>query len=161
MKILLAIDDSPFSDAAIQTVIRQFRPDGAEVRVFHAVDWINALPMAFGFGEGPTYAKDIASSRDKSVQESELLVARAAQQLQAAGFRTNTRIAEGDPRRAILDCAREWQPDLIVMGAHGRKGLSRFLLGSVSKTIMGHAGCSVEIVRVPASMAGKNVAGRS
>ena len=160
MKILLAIDESAFSDAAIQTVIRQSRPESAEVRVFHAVEWIDALPMSLRFGEGPTYDKDIVSLRDKSFQEGEQLVARAAQQLQTAGFRTSTTVVDGDPRHTILDCATEWLPDLIVMGSHGRKGLDRFLLGSVSETIMRHAACSVEIVRVPSSTAGKTLAGQ-
>ena len=160
MKILLAVDESAFSDAAIQMVSRQFRPDSAEVRVFHSVEWINALPMSFRFGEGPTYDKDVVSLRDTAFQEGEQLVARAAERLQAAGFRTATTIADGDPRHTILDCATEWQPDLIVMGSHGRRNLDRFLLGSVSETVMRHAACSVEIVRVLSSTASQNPAGR-
>jgi nucleotide-binding universal stress UspA family protein len=153
MKILLAIDESVFSEAAIQAVIGQFRPDKVEVRVFHAVEWRAALPMSFEFGEGPTCVDDVHAVRDKSLRDGDTLVGRVAQQLQAAGFRTNTTMVEGDPRHAILDCATDWQPDLIVMGAHGRKGLERFLIGSVSEAIMRHAACSVEIVRVPAAAA--------
>jgi nucleotide-binding universal stress UspA family protein len=153
MKILLAIDESVFSEAAIQTVISQFRPDNVEVRVFHAVEWTTALPMSFAFGEGPTYVDDVHAARDKSLRDGDRLVGRVAQQLQTAGFRTNTTILEGDPRHAILDCATEWQPDLIVMGAHGRKGVERFLLGSVSEAITRHAACSVEIVRMPVAAA--------
>jgi nucleotide-binding universal stress UspA family protein len=49
----------------------------------------------------------------------------------------------------ILDTAAKWHADLIVIGSHGRKGLDRFLLGSVSEAVARHAPCSVQIVRVP------------
>jgi len=160
MKILLAIDDSKFSEAATQMVAKQFRPDGTDVCVFHAVDSIGALPMSFCFGEGPRYEKDIDSWRDKLLREGEHLAARAAEQIRAAGFTVGTKIADGDPRHTILDYAREWQPDVIVMGSHGRGNLDRFLLGSVAETIARHTGCSVEIVRVPSPAAGRNVAKR-
>jgi len=151
MKILLAIDDSTYAEAATQMVARQFRPDGTEVCVFHAVDSIGALPMSFCFGEGPTYEQDITSWRDKCLREGERLAARSAEQIRAAGFIVNTKIADGDARHSILDCAKEWQPDLIVMGSHGRGNVERFLLGSVTETVARHAACSVAIVRVPPS----------
>ena len=159
MKILLAIDDSRFSEAATQMVAGQFWPDGADVCVFHAVDAIGDLPMSFCFGEGPTYEKDIDAWRDKRLRAGEQLAARAAEQIRAAGFTVSTKVADGDPRHAILDCAREWQPDLIVMGSHGKGNLDRFLLGSVSDAIAHHAACSVEIVRVPCPE-GRNAATR-
>jgi len=55
----------------------------------------------------------------------------------------------GDPRIAILDAAASWQSDLIVLGSHGRSGLDRLLLGSVSEAVAAHATCSVQIVRSP------------
>jgi len=159
MKILLAIDDSKYSEAATQMVARQFRPDATEVCVFHAVDSIGALPMSFCFGEGPTYEKDVSSWRDKRLREGDQLAARCAEQIRAAGLTVSTRIADGDARHAILDCAKEWQPDLIVMGSHGRGNVDRFILGSVSDTVARHAACSVAIIRVPSPAAGRHLAG--
>jgi nucleotide-binding universal stress UspA family protein len=117
------------------------------VRVLHADDWPNRLPTSMAFAEGPTAASDILEVREQRRREGEALVARAGQQLQAAGFQTSTIVREGDPRHAILDVAAEWDPDLIVLGSHGRKGLDRFLLGSVSESVVRHAPCSVEVVR--------------
>jgi nucleotide-binding universal stress UspA family protein len=74
------------------------------------------------------------------------LLESAADQLRQAGFTTAASLREGDPRQAILECAKEWHTDLIVLGSHGRKGLDR-LLGSVSDSVARHAPCSVEIVR--------------
>jgi nucleotide-binding universal stress UspA family protein len=51
----------------------------------------------------------------------------------------------------IVDRAAEWHADLIVLGSHGRHGLDRFLIGSVSEYVARHAPCSVEIVRMPAN----------
>ena len=47
----------------------------------------------------------------------------------------------------ILDVAEEWGADLIVVGSHGYRALKRFLLGSVSHSVVSHAKCSVEVVR--------------
>ncbi|MGZ4896245.1 MAG: universal stress protein [Candidatus Angelobacter sp.] len=47
-----------------------------------------------------------------------------------------------------MEYADEWRPDLIMVGSHGRRGLDRFLLGSVSDAVARHAHCSVWIVRI-------------
>jgi nucleotide-binding universal stress UspA family protein len=56
-------------------------------------------------------------------------------------------LIEGDPKSQILDVAKEWKADMIVVGSHGRTGLNRFLMGSVSQGVVNHAHCSVEVVR--------------
>jgi nucleotide-binding universal stress UspA family protein len=54
------------------------------------------------------------------------------------------------PQTIVLNEAAEWGADLIVVGSHGRHGVDRFLLGSVSESIAMHARCSVEVIRKPA-----------
>lgn len=147
MKILLAVDGSEYSQAATRAVIAQFPRERTEVRVVHADDWPNRLPTSLAFAEGPTAASDVLELRDERRRQGEELVSRAAQQLQAAGFQTSTAVRDGDARHAILDAAAEWGSDVIVLGSHGRRGMDRFLLGSVSESVVRHAPCSVEIVR--------------
>jgi nucleotide-binding universal stress UspA family protein len=53
----------------------------------------------------------------------------------------------GEPRAVILDTAKTWGANLIVLGSHGRRGMDRFLLGSVSEAVAIHAHCSVEVIR--------------
>jgi nucleotide-binding universal stress UspA family protein len=77
------------------------------------------------------------------------LVARAGQTLREKNFKVMTAIDEGNPKVVIIDSAAEWHADLIVVGSHGRKGLGRFFMGSVSEAVARHAPCSVQIVRVP------------
>lgn len=62
------------------------------------------------------------------------------------GVTTEFTQTPGTPGRAICDLARTWDADLVIVGSHGRKGLSEMLLGSVSNYVMHHAPCSVLVV---------------
>ncbi len=141
MKLLLAVDDSKFSEAAIQAVITRHKVPGLEVRVLHAAE----APMLF---EAPEMAEYIPP--EESAADAEAIVSKAAATLRSAGIHAATAVVEGDPKSVILDDAKSWGADLIVLGSRGRKGLERFLLGSVSEAVLRHAHCSVEIVRLPA-----------
>ena len=158
MNILLAMDGTESSEAAVGMLIDRFRPGHAQVRVLHAVEWMKDMPMSFEFGQGPTYARDIEHSRAASYARGEQLVARVAGQLQQAGFQTSVSTPDDDPRHAIVQAAREWPANLIVMGSHGRRGVDRFLIGSVAENVMRHAPCSVLIARAPAASAGSTQA---
>lgn len=147
MKILLAIDGSKCSEAAVDSLIKNYKPEGAEVLVFHAVETVKLMPPSYGYGVGPMFVQDYVKIADQWREEGKSLVANAEKRLQAAGFKTSTMMEEGDARELILDRARDWKPDLILVGSHGKKGLDRFLLGSVSEAIARHATCSVQIVR--------------
>jgi nucleotide-binding universal stress UspA family protein len=142
MKILLAIDDSRFSEEATQAVIRQFKPEETEVRVLHVVEPISFTPP-------PQMAPQYYPELKEQVQEGEKLVAAAAKKLREAGFTVATGVERGEARGAIVDRATAWPADAIVVGSHGKKGLTRFLLGSVSEAVARHAPCSVIIVRLP------------
>src|SRR5271165_1112672 len=138
MKLLLAIDDSKFSKAATQAVIAQFQPQGTEVKVLSVVDLLLPIPTS-----------DAAGYRELSLKHGQELVQKAERLLSNAGFKTQIAVQEGDPTSKIIDQATQWKADLILMGSHGRKGLSRFLMGSVAQNVSRHASCSVQIVRMP------------
>ncbi len=148
MKILLAIDDSKFSEAATEVVNRQTSPREAEVCVLHVVEPLLLLPE---FRSGNIGRLKAAERRLR--RHGEQLVARAEQLLRKAGFRVQTIVKEGDPHAEIIDHAAKWGADLIVLGSHGRKGLTRFWMGSVAEFVSRHADCSVEIIRIPRSNA--------
>jgi len=146
MKILLAVDDSKFSEAALQLLLTQNHPKSTEVRVVHVVE-----PMTFLVAPQMTagYAPELDEVRKEQLKHARELVARVAEKLREAGFQADTVVGEGNIRAEIIDLAADWKADLIVMGSHGRRGLDRFLLGSVSEFVARHARCSVEIVRLP------------
>ena len=144
MKILLAVDDSKFSQAAIRSVLHTARLQETEVRVLHVLEPIFIPPDAQTWTSLPGYAEMTEQRRQDATE----LVKRAAESLKAAGFKGCSYVVEdGVPKLTIVDEAKKWGADLIVVGSHGRTGLDRFLLGSVSDAVARHAACSVEIVR--------------
>ena len=147
MRVLLAIDESEYSAAATKAVVAQFVPQHTEVLVLHSDEWPRNLPPELSFAEGASAARSILSLHDLRRRDAGALVASTAAQLRAAGFTTTTSVRDGDPRQAILAAAKEWRADLVVMGSHGKKGVDRLILGSVSDSIARSAPCSVEIVR--------------
>lgn len=145
MKILLATDGSKFSEAATQTLASQINSKDAQVVVLQAAE---PLVISTPPQMAPGYAPELAEKREQQLNEAKASVAAAAKVLQAVGFAVSTRVVEADPRTAILEIAEECHTDLIVMGSHGRRGLKKFLLGSVAESVARHAHCSVLIVRM-------------
>ena len=144
MNVLLAIDDSEFSTAAVQSVIEKFQPSDTQVHVLHVVG-----PIAVS--APPQMAPGYAPELEELVKEGQKLVEAAAEKLRQAGFRVTASVEKGDPRSAIVDHAAAWPADMIVVGSHGKRGLTRFLLGSTSEAVARFAPCSVQIVRKPRS----------
>jgi nucleotide-binding universal stress UspA family protein len=151
VRILLAIDDSPCSQAAVKSVIAQFRPENTEVKVLHVDEWPKELPPELAFATVSADVEAVLAMHEELRQRCDVLVADAKRRLEDADFRVDTEVRTGDARREILHSASEWHPDLIVLGSHGRHGLERFLLGSVSENVVRHANCSVDVVRAPAA----------
>lgn len=144
MRILLAIDDSRFSQAAIETVIEQARPHDTDVRILHVVE----SPPLLVAREMGGYDPALETALESQKQNAEALVRKAAELLRARGIKVAAALEMGDPKSKILDVAEEWRADLIVLGSHGRRGFERFLMGSVSDAVVRHAKCSVQIVRI-------------
>jgi nucleotide-binding universal stress UspA family protein len=143
MKVLLAIDESDYSEAATRALLVQFSPKDTEVRILHVIE---SLPGRYAGGEWGYVVDWQQFDQDRRKQAEELL-ARAAKTLGNAGFKVTTVIHDGNVRSIVVDTAAQWPADLIVLGSHGRGGLDRFLLGSVSEGVARHAPCSVLIVR--------------
>ena len=144
MRILLALDDSKCSAGATDALIAQIKTKDAEVRVLHVLE---PFPVSLARRMGSRESPDFVAARLEQRARAEKLLARATEKLRSAGFKVTTLSEEGDARSVILDWADKWHADLIIVGSHGRKGLDRFLIGSVSEAVARHARCSVEIVR--------------
>ena len=143
MKVLLGINDSKYADDIARAFVTQFRPENTEVLVLHVMQPLGLVaPPEMAMG----YAPELVDLK----QSAHELVVRIAQQLRSAEFKAETAVEAGDVRECILDAAAEWHADLIVVGSHGKRGLQRFLLGSVAEFVARHAKCSVQIIRTPA-----------
>jgi len=150
MKILLAIDGSPCSDAAVEEVARRPWPQGSMVKVLTAVEITPPIPITPEAWALPgTYFEELDAALRKQGQN---IANHAIQKLKAnKTLSADAVLIHGSPRPTILDEAEHWGADLIVMGSHGYGALKRFLLGSVSQAVVSHAKCSVEVVRCPAA----------
>ena len=142
MKILVGMDDSKFSEEALQAIVTQFRSQSAEIRLLHVLQ-----PIAIS--APPQMSADYAPELEDQGKQARGLVERAANKLRTAGFMVETAVEIGDVRLKIIDSAAEWNADLIVIGSRGRSGIPRLLLGSVAEFVARNARCSVEIVRTP------------
>jgi nucleotide-binding universal stress UspA family protein len=142
-RILLAIDDSKFSETAMQMLIAQVRPQETEIRVLQVVEPLPLLVVR----EMGGYDPDMEKLWEARTQQAEELVAKFAENLHSKGLRASTSVVQGDPKAKIVEAAEQWKAELIVLGSLGRTGLARFLMGSVSEAVARHARCSVEIVR--------------
>ena len=150
MRILLAIDGSEQSEAAVVEIARQHFPTESEVRVLSVVE-PPYFPATFS-GEGMDTSLSV-EIENTARERAHAAVEKAAAQLRAAEesrqLTVTTAVLSGSPKRVILEDAEAYGADLIVVGSHGHGMLERFLLGSVSQAVALHARCSVEIVRSP------------
>lgn len=126
-------------------LMAQNLPQTAEVRVLHVVE-----PPSLLMGrEMGAHDPEFEAVWNALREQAKALVEKTTGILRNAGYKVTPALEEGDPKSKIIDVAAEWKADLIVLGSHGRKGLSRFLMGSVAESVARHASCSVEIVRLP------------
>lgn len=137
MKILLAIDSSPCSEAAVTEVMIRPWPADSKFCVLHVLD-------LFMLMQGVTTASSLAEAE---LQASERLVKSVADKLSSCGFDVVTDVTTGNPGMGIVEYASKWAADFVIVGSHGLSRMERFFLGSTAQTVVRHAPCSVEIVR--------------
>jgi len=102
------------------------------------------------FFEPPFVQSDqVEKLREEAMKHAQEATASAAAILAAANLTASESVSvlQDGPKKVILDDAKEWGANLIVVGWHGRHGIDRFLMGSVSETVATHAECSVEVIR--------------
>lgn len=147
MRILLPLDGSSFSDAAVNEVASRPWPASSEVKIVTAFQApVTPTPEVWAL---PTeYFETIERTARESAQGVvDLAVAKLRDTLDKSVIVTGEVLA-GPPREAILDKADRWKADLIIMGSHGYGAWQRLLLGSVSQAVVAHAKCSVEVVHM-------------
>jgi nucleotide-binding universal stress UspA family protein len=104
---------------------------------------LTAVPILPALEKSPAAA--FASWSEDVVRQAEDHVAACAQRLPPPLFTTSSRVVKGDPAPVIGDASKDF--DLVVVGSHGREGLDRFLLGSVSHAVVHHVACPVLVIR--------------
>lgn len=144
MKIVLALDDSQHSERALDFVARMRWPAGSTLMVLSVLP-----PNAAGFGapyEPVGLALEPIEAQHARLRDG---VARAERTLREHGLSAAGQVIDGDPREVLIDTAERERADLLVVGSHGRTGLAKLTLGSVSSHVVTHAPCSVLVVKGP------------
>ncbi|HET6890035.1 MAG TPA: universal stress protein [Pyrinomonadaceae bacterium] len=156
MKILIAYDGSDSADTAIDGLQRAGLPtENLEAVVVSVGEvWLppaehdEVLDDAFPL-QAPAGLKEARERAAHVMEEAERLAERASKRVQHifSGWQVRHEARNGSPGFELLNCARESQADLIVVGSHGRTALGRFVLGSVSQKVLTEASTSVHIGR--------------
>ena len=147
MKILLAIDGSPHSKAAVAEVARRPFPLKTKLRILSAYQKTQLITAIGPMGVSQEYYAEVdqyALKKAKNLTE----MASKILQGKIPTLIITTAVIEGSPKTVILEEAEIFGADLIVVGSHGYGAVERFLMGSVSQAVALHAKCSVEIVRI-------------
>ena len=148
MKILIAVDGSCYSAAALDEVAQRSWPSCSEVLIVTAYEFpVASMPEVWAL------PADYYEQLEGAVREhANSIIAAAVSRLKKtlpADIMVEGKAIEGSPKRVIPDEAAQWEADLIVVGSHGYPAWERLLLGSVSQAVVSHANCSVEVVRMP------------
>ncbi|WP_115710606.1 universal stress protein [Legionella sainthelensi] len=144
--IMLALDwSNKISDSLVEEVIKLTKAQNSNVRIIHVID-----ESFINYGGPPfDYVSIIASWREDSEK---LLNSAAKKIISQSPTKVDTLVLELKPLQGrvaevIVEAAKEWPADLLVIGTHGRRGFSRFFLGSVAENIVRIAATPVLLVR--------------
>jgi nucleotide-binding universal stress UspA family protein len=142
LRILLATDGSDFSRAAARSIAMRPWPQASEVKIVSVVHLSDPT-----IGRLSDLPEEVALIESEILSQGEEDVNAAQKILAGAGLKVTTSVLKGYPKSVIVDEAERWGADLIVVGSHGRRGIPRLLMGSVSEAVAMHAHCSVEVIR--------------
>jgi len=134
-KILIATDGSEYSRNAARRAMALAKSYGGDLKVVAAAEF--AL-------ESDALAPEV---RVKMIDWARHCAADVAAQAERMGIHAECLLREGKAYKVILGVAEEQKADVIVVGSHGRTGLKRLLMGSVTERVVGHAPCPVLVVK--------------
>ena len=148
-RILVAIDGSPNSEHALKHAAGLAKNLSASLRILHVVD-IGLLPLE------PELSIDFDALFKARHAAAEKTLAAARDSVQASGIAFEVRLLDtATPTQhvaaAIAAEAASWPADLVVLGTHGRRGIERWLLGSVAEGVARRSSVPVLLVPMPAA----------
>lgn len=139
--ILVPTDFSEYSDKAFAWALEMAEKWGAKLELLHIVPTPSYPPMMIADGgfNPADYESSLMADADKQTKE-------MLKRIDRPGVSIDTQVLVGSPFHDICKIAEQEKSDLIVMGSHGRTGLSHVFLGSVAERVVRHAPCPVLVV---------------
>ena len=145
-RILVPIDGSPTSNQGLDEAIKLSKLTGGSLRLIHIVD---PLTFATGFESYAVYAGDLIPRMEEAGKQ---ILDQGKARAQASGVKVDSLLFDGLAARVsetVIEQAKDWGADLIVIGTHGRRGVGRFVMGSDAEQILRLAHVPVLLVRAP------------
>lgn len=140
--ILVPIDGSATAHLAVEKAIGLAKAFGSRVTAIFVID-----PYPFT-GVGTDFAYGQAEYLNAATAEANAAIKDAKTAFEAAGVSADTSVVEAHAAwRGVVQAAESLQADLIVMGSHGRSGLEKLVLGSVTQAVLSHTRLPVLVVR--------------
>jgi nucleotide-binding universal stress UspA family protein len=146
MRILITADGSEFSKAAVEKCCEMVvKPENTAIKIVSVYE----IPVPMDAFPTPTeFSEKLEQSAQKQAEEfAEEAAAIVRERFPNSNIDLTTQVSMGMPEQILLETAKEWNADLIVVGSHGRGFWGRMLLGSVTDALVHHAPCSVLVVR--------------
>ena len=142
MNILLAVDNSPHSKIAVDVIASRSLPGGSTINVFCAVERREPVFAVMSKEEANAF-------HNKALEIAQQFTSNMAGTLRAKFPDCNVvnEAIFGDSKEVILERAEKWPADVVVVGSHGRHGLPRLFIGSVSQTILLYGPCTTLVAR--------------
>ena len=133
--IVLAYDGSKYSNKALQEAIKIAKSSGGSLLILSVVDITDE------------FESEAPGLTDRMTEKLLTLTQKALGKALTAKIKARIEVHVGDAYEMIVEVAKKKKADIIVMGSHGRTGLTRLLMGSVTSRVIGHAHCSVLVVK--------------
>jgi nucleotide-binding universal stress UspA family protein len=148
VRIILGVDGSIPSAAAVSAVASRAWPPGTEVKIITVLDRKLRMALIMPGKDGWAFPWTwVGEGNDDGQSRSRRAVEAVAAELRSVDLVSTLLVEEGDPKKVLLEEAERWDADCIFVGAKGHSGMERFVLGSVSAAVAARAHCSVEVVR--------------
>jgi universal stress protein A len=142
-KILVPLDFSPPSDYALSYAKALATDFGASLHLLHVIeDRLMAGPWPV-----EVYLGELPRLREGLVKDAESRMLECLNSIRESGIVATGEVLIGSPFQTIVDLAVTSGADFIVMGTHGRTGITHLLIGSVAERVIRHAPCPVLVVR--------------
>ncbi len=139
-KILVGYDGSDNAKRALTRAIALAKESGGDLRIVVAADTISYMARSMG--------QFYVSIRDITIENAKTILSQGSDTAKQAGLKgVYGSVEEGNPADMILAYALETKADLIVVGRRGIRGIERFLMGSVSSSVVSHSECDVLVVK--------------